>query len=64
MREAASGTGSYSQIVGATIEQVEQNIEPHRKAVLASKFGPALRKHVKELQQARETYGPVQLKKA
>ena len=64
MRGAASGTGSYSQIVGATIEQVEQNIEPHRKAVLASKFGPALRKHVKELQQARETYGPVRLSKA
>ena len=46
------------------IEQVEQKIEPHRKAVLASKFGPALRKHVKALQQARETYGPVRLSKA
>lgn len=57
-------TGSGKQLVkqlADTIEQVEQSIEPHRKAVLASKFGPALRKHVKELQQAREIYGPVRL---
>ncbi|MDP3596530.1 MAG: HEXXH motif-containing putative peptide modification protein, partial [Nitrospirota bacterium] len=57
-------TGSGKKLVkqlAETIEQVEQNIEPHRKAVLTSKFGPALRKHVKELQQARETYGPVRL---
>jgi hypothetical protein len=46
------------------IEQVEQNIAPHRKAVLASTFGPALRRHIKELQQARQTYGPVRLSKA
>lgn len=60
-------TGSGKQLVkqlAETIEQVEQNIEHHRKAVLASKFGPALRKHMKELQQARETYGPVRLSKA
>lgn len=60
-------TGSGKQLVeqlAQTIEQVEQNIEPHRKAVLASKFGPALRKHVKELQQAREIYGPMRLSKA
>ena len=59
-------TGSGQRLVkqlADTIEQVEQKIEPHRKAVLASKFGPALRKHVKELQQARETYGPVRLGK-
>jgi HEXXH motif-containing protein len=57
-------TGSGQRLVkqlAETIEQVEHNIAPHRKAVLASKFGPALRKHVKELQQARETYGPVRL---
>ena len=59
-------TGSGKKLVkqlAETIEQVEQSIEPHRKAVLASKFGPALRKHVKGLQQARETYGPVRLGK-
>ena len=60
-------TGSGQRLVKQleeSIEQVEQNIEPHRKAVLASQFGPALRKHVKELHQARQTYGPVQLSKA
>jgi len=59
-------TGSGQRLVKQlteTIEQVEQNIAPHRKAVLASKFGPALRRHVKELQQARQTYGPVRLGK-
>jgi len=60
-------TGSGQRLVkqlADTIEQVEQNIAPHRKSVLASKFGPSLRKHVKELKQARETYGPVRLSKA
>ena len=59
-------TGSGQRLVkqlAETIEQVEHNIAPHRKAVLASKFGPALRHHVKELQQARQTYGPVRLGK-
>jgi HEXXH motif-containing protein len=59
-------TGSGQRLVkqlAESIEQVEQNIAPHRKAVLASKFGPALRKHVKELQQAHQTYGPVRLSK-
>ena len=55
-----SGQRLVKQLAGA-IEQVEQNIAPHRKAVLASKFGPSLRRHVKELQQARQTYGPVRL---
>jgi hypothetical protein len=47
-----------------TIEQVEHNIAPHRKAALASTFGSSLRRHIKELQQARQTYGPVRLSKA
>ena len=46
-----------------SIEQVEHNVAPHRKAVLASKFGPALRRHVEELRKARMTYGPVRLGK-
>jgi HEXXH motif-containing protein len=57
-------TGSGQRLVkqlAEAIEQVEYNIAPHRKAVLASKFGPALRRHIKELQQARQTYGPVRL---
>ena len=60
-------TGSGRRLVkqlAETIEQVEQSIAPHRKAVLSSTFGPALRRHVKELQQARQTYGPVRLSKA
>ncbi|MDZ4733305.1 MAG: HEXXH motif-containing putative peptide modification protein [Nitrospirota bacterium] len=60
-------TGSGQRLVkqlAETIEQIEQSIEPHRKAVLASKFSPALRRHVKELQQARQTYGPARLSKA
>jgi hypothetical protein len=60
-------TGSGQRLVKQleeSIEQVERNIAPHRKAVLASTFGPALRRHVKELQQARQTYGPVRLSKA
>jgi HEXXH motif-containing protein len=60
-------TGSGQRLVKQleeTIEQVEHNIAPHRKAVLASTFGPALRRHIKELHQARKTYGPVRLSKA
>ncbi len=59
-------TGSGQRLVKQlteAIEQVEHNIAPHRKAVLASTFGPALRRHIKELQQARQTYGPVRLGK-
>jgi hypothetical protein len=57
-------TGSGQRLVKQlveSIEQVEHNIAPHRKAVVASKFGPTLCRHVKELQQARQTYGPVRL---
>jgi len=57
-----SGQRMVKQLAG-TIEQVEYNIVPHRKAVLASTFGPSLRRHVKELQQSRQAYGPVRLGK-
>lgn len=60
-------TGSGQRLVkqlAETIEQVELSIAPQRKAVLASTFGPALRRHVKELHQARQTYGPIRLSKA
>jgi hypothetical protein len=60
-------TGSGQRLIkqlAETIEQVEQSIAPHRKSVLASKLGPALRRHIKELHQARQTYGPVRLSKA
>jgi hypothetical protein len=57
-------TGSGQRLVKQlveSIEQVEHNIAPHKKAILASTFGPALRRHGKELQQARQTYGPARL---
>jgi HEXXH motif-containing protein len=60
-------TGSGRHLVGQlakAIEQVERSMASHRKAVHASKFGPALRRHIKELHQARQTYGPVRLRKA
>ena len=59
-------TGSGQRLVkqmAESIGQVERHIAPHRPAVLASTFGPALRRHIKELQQARQAYGPVRLGK-
>jgi HEXXH motif-containing protein len=60
-------TGSGARLVRQLEEEIsraEQRIARHRKTVLASSFGPALRKHIKELHQARQTYGPVRLSKA
>ncbi len=59
-------TGSGGRLVRQLEEEIgkaEQRIARHRNAVLKSTFGPALRRHIKELQQARETYGPVRLSK-
>jgi len=41
------------------IDKVENRIAPHEWAVMRSKHGRELRRHRKELAQARETYGPV-----
>ncbi len=60
-------TGSGRRLVGKLaegIEQVERESQRFRRDVERSKFGPALRKHIKELQQARQTYGPVRLSTA
>ncbi|HEX8750296.1 MAG TPA: HEXXH motif-containing putative peptide modification protein, partial [Nitrospira sp.] len=60
-------TGSGARLVRQLDEAIaaaEQEIARHRPAVLASTFGSALRKHVKELNQARQTYGPVSLHRA
>jgi HEXXH motif-containing protein len=59
-------TGSGGRLVGqleTAIAKAERGIAPYSKAVLHSKFGPALRRHLRELQQARRTYGPVRLGK-
>ena len=41
------------------IGSAERHLSRHRKTMLASAFGPSLRRHVTALQQARRTYGPV-----
>lgn len=59
-------TGSGRRLVGQlteAIEKVQQSIAPHEKEVMRSNFGPSLSRHVTELQQARQTYGPVRLGK-
>ena len=59
-------TGSGRRMIGQlaeAIDQAERSIAPHRKAVLSSTFGPALRRHIEELRKARMTYGPVRLGK-
>lgn len=57
-------TGSGARLVRQLEEQIgnaEARIVRHREAVLSSTFGPGLRRHAKELQQARQTFGPVRL---
>jgi len=60
-------TGSGARLVRQleeVLSKAERRIGRHRNDVLRSKFGPALRKHINELQEARQTYGPVRLSKA
>ena len=57
-------TGSGARLVRQLEEQIgnaEARIARHREAVLSSSFGPALRRHIKELHQARQVFGPVRL---
>jgi HEXXH motif-containing protein len=59
-------TGSGRRMVGQleeAIEQVERSMVTHRKTILASTFGPTLRRHIDELKKARMTYGPMRLSK-
>lgn len=60
-------TGSGARLVRQLEEQIgnaEARIARHREAVFSSSFGPALRCHIKELQQARQVFGPVRLSEA
>jgi HEXXH motif-containing protein len=60
-------TGSGRRMAGQlshAIEQVHTNIQPYEKKVMRSSFGPALRRHVKELCEARQAYGPMRLTSA
>lgn len=57
-------TGSGARLVRQLEEQIgnaDARIARHREAVLSSSFGPALRRHIKELHQARQVFGPVRL---
>ncbi len=58
-------TGSGKRLVGmlaSEIGKVERKMMPYTQAVLRSKYGPALRRHVMELRRARNTYGPVRVR--
>lgn len=59
-------TGSGARLVRQLEEalaQADRRIARHRQAVMKSPFGPALRKHIEGLRQARQTYGPARLGK-
>ena len=59
----ASGTRLVKHLE-EVIAKSEQHISRHRRTVLASLYGPSLRRHVSELRQARHTYGPMRLDQA
>ncbi|WHZ25623.1 MAG: hypothetical protein OJF51_000418 [Nitrospira sp.] len=59
-------TGSGRRLVGLltdAIDQIERQSERFKQEVERSTFGQALRKHVTELQQARQAHGPMRLRK-
>lgn len=58
----ASGRRLVAQLKQA-IHEVDSHMAPYRKEVSRSNFGPALQRHMKELHQARQTYGPARLGK-
>jgi hypothetical protein len=49
--------------LGEAIDQVERESQQLKREVEHSRFGLGLRKHIRELEQARQTYGPVRLSK-
>jgi hypothetical protein len=49
--------------LGEAIDQVERESQRFKREVEHSRFSLGLRKHIRELQQARQTYGPVRLSK-
>ncbi|MEK6784691.1 MAG: HEXXH motif-containing putative peptide modification protein [Nitrospirota bacterium] len=60
-------TGSGRRLVGQlveAIEQIERESERFKRDVSRSTFSSALRKHSKELQEARQAYGPIRLSRA
>ncbi len=58
----SSGRTLVEQLTEA-ISTVERRMARYRKKVARSPFGPALRRHEKELRKARQTYGPMSYEK-
>jgi len=56
----ASGARLVKQLEDA-IAKAEEELSHHRTAILASPFGPSLRRHLSELRHARRSYGPMNL---
>jgi HEXXH motif-containing protein len=60
-------TGAGARLL-AQLEEVivkaERQMASHRRMVLASPFGPSLRRHVQELAEARRAHGPVDIDQA
>lgn len=54
----ASGRQLADQL-GVALEAAERRIALYRTAVMKSEFGPDLRRHMKELERARHTFGPM-----
>jgi HEXXH motif-containing protein len=52
------------QELAEAITQVEQTSKRFYPDVEQSSFGPALRRHIRELQRARNTYGPIGVRQA
>jgi HEXXH motif-containing protein len=55
----AAGARVIGQLESALVS-AERRMSRHRETVLASRYGPTLRKHISELRLARQTYGPIQ----
>jgi HEXXH motif-containing protein len=59
-------TASGRQLIrclASAIDEAERRIAPYRTSVMGSEYGPDLRRHNKELEKARRTYGPMRLSK-
>ncbi len=57
-------TGSGRRLVRQlteVLDHIARSSEPFKQEVLRSSFGPAMRKHITELQDARRIYGPMRL---
>ncbi|HKT35516.1 MAG TPA: HEXXH motif-containing putative peptide modification protein [Nitrospira sp.] len=59
----SSGARLIKQLEEAILS-AERQMSAHRRTVLDSFYGPALRKHVAQLRNARRTYGPMRLVQA